>query len=108
VSAELERRLERVEGLIEQLEAEADPASRAAARELLQAVMELHAAGLARIVALTREAGAPGSKLLERFSHDRQVQVLLQLHDMEIEPPQPLVVLERHHTNGHAGARSSS
>lgn len=78
----LEHRLERIAELVEQLEAGADPASRALAKELLQAVMALHAAGLGRLLELTRASGAPGEALIERLARDRQVRTVLLLHDL--------------------------
>jgi len=74
--------IERIAELVEQLEAGSDPAARALSKELLQAVMELHAAGLDRLLDLTRASGAPGAALLERFARDRQVRTLLLLHDV--------------------------
>lgn len=79
---QLEQRLERVAELVEQLEAGGDPASRALAKELLQAVMALHASGLDRLLDLARASGAPGEALIERFARDRHVRTLLLLHDL--------------------------
>jgi hypothetical protein len=74
--------IERIAELVEQLEAGSDPASRALAKELLLAVMALHAAGLDRVVTLTKASGGPGDALLERFARDQQVRTLLLLHDL--------------------------
>jgi hypothetical protein len=74
--------VERIAELCEQLEAGCDPASRALSKELLQAVMALHAAGLDRLLDLTRASGAPGEALIERFARDRQVRTLLLVHDL--------------------------
>ena len=82
MSDQLEQRLGRIEELVEELEAGGDPASRALAKELLQAVMVLHATGLDRLLDLTRASGAPGDALIERFARDRQVRALLLLHDL--------------------------
>jgi hypothetical protein len=74
--------IERIAELVEQLEAGTDPASKALSKELLQGVMELHAAGLGRLLDLTRASGAPGEALLERFARDQKVRTLLLLHDL--------------------------
>jgi len=74
--------IERIAELVEQLEAGSDPASRALSKELLRGVMELHAAGLDRLIALTRQAGAAGDSLIDRFARDKQVRTLLLLHDL--------------------------
>ena len=67
---------ERIAELVERLEAGSDPASIALSKELVQAVMELHAAGLARLLHLA------GDALTDRFARDRQVRTLLLLHDL--------------------------
>jgi hypothetical protein len=82
VRNQLEQRLERIAELVEQLEVGSDPASRALSKELLQAVMGLHAAGLERLLDLTRASGAAGEALLERFARDPQVRTLLLVHDL--------------------------
>jgi Fe-S cluster biogenesis protein NfuA len=74
--------IERIAELVEQLEAGTDPASKALSKELLQGVMELHAAGLGRLLDLTRASGAPGEALVERFARDPTVRTLLLLHDL--------------------------
>jgi Fe-S cluster biogenesis protein NfuA len=82
MSTELERRLERLDGLIDQLDAGVDPASRAAAQELVQVVMDLHGSALERIVHLLRQSGAPGEGLLDRLAQDGLVRSVLLLHDL--------------------------
>jgi hypothetical protein len=82
VSHELEVSLERIAELVEALEAGGDPASRAQAKELMQAVMGLHAAALGRMLDLARASGEAGQALIERFARDRQVRTLLLLHDL--------------------------
>jgi hypothetical protein len=67
---------ERIAELVEQLEAGSDPASIALSKELVQAVMALHAAGLARLLDIA------GDALIERFARDREVRTLLLLHDL--------------------------
>ena len=70
MSTELERRLERIDGLVERLETGTDPVSGATARELVQILMELHGEALDRIVTLVTQAGAIGHTLMERFGQD--------------------------------------
>ena len=45
VTQEFQDRMARIEGLVQKLEAGADPASRSTARELIQCLMELHGDG---------------------------------------------------------------
>jgi hypothetical protein len=85
VRNELERRLERIAELVEQIEAGSDPASKALAKELLQSVMQLHGSGLERIMELARAndgALGAGDALVDRFARDRQIRTLLLVHDL--------------------------
>jgi hypothetical protein len=45
----LQKRMQRIGEIVEQLETAADPSSRAIARELLESLMALHGAGIGRI-----------------------------------------------------------
>jgi hypothetical protein len=69
-------RLRRIESLVAAVEATADPAAQANARELLQAVLELHARGIERML----EIG--GAQLTEACAADALVGSLLLLHDL--------------------------
>src|SRR5213079_2943123 len=60
-------RIQAIEGLIRQVEESADPATRAGVRELVQAILEYHGAGLERIAEL---AGEP---LVRQFARDELV-----------------------------------
>ena len=75
---EFERRFARVEGLLTQLSACADPSLGQAARELLATVLELHQRGLSRLLALTTgDSGLPESLLV-----DPRVSAMLLLHGL--------------------------
>jgi Fe-S cluster biogenesis protein NfuA len=82
VKKELERRLERIDALVAQLENGADPASRAAAQQLVQSVMELQGAGMERILELVRASGDAGKDLMDRLTRDELVKGLLLLYDL--------------------------
>lgn len=71
----------RIEELIQALEELADPAARAPAQELLQLVLELHGAGLARLLELITEAGQ-SERLVYSLSQDEKVRALLLLHGL--------------------------
>lgn len=86
--SELDDRLARIEGLVAAIEASADGATRAAARELTAAVLGLHAAALERMLA--RIAASPGGvALAEACGSDPLVAAVLGLHDLH---PVPLEV----------------
>lgn len=72
-------RMQRIEALIEQLEASADPSTKAGVRELLGALLEYHGAGLGRIVELVGESGT------RELARDRLVASLLLLYDLHPE-----------------------
>src|SRR5207302_8925882 len=59
--------MRRIEALVRSMEACADVAAREAARELVRTVLDLHAAGLARLLELAAQSGEPGGGLVERF-----------------------------------------
>src|SRR5207244_6413144 len=89
-SPEFRERIAQIEALLNALEGSADPGLTSGARQLVQGVLDLHAAGLARLVQLAAAAGAPGRELLRRFADDELVASLLALHDLH-----PLSVAER-------------
>ena len=58
---EFRTRLQRLDELLREVERFADPAARSCIRELVQALLELHGAGLGRILGHLGEAGEPGA-----------------------------------------------
>lgn len=76
-----EQVLSRVESLIGTLDDLPDSAASKSARELVQVVLELHAAGLNRLLELIYAADA-GPALIERLAADERVGSLLLLHDL--------------------------
>lgn len=82
---EFQERAARIEGLVQKLEAAADPALRATARELVQCVMELHGTGLERILEIVSTARGAGAGLLETLGHDELVSSLLVLYSLHPE-----------------------
>lgn len=86
-AADLERRMGRVEALIESIERSGDEALTSAASELLATVLELHRDGLGRMVRLIAGAGGPGRALAEACARDEVIHALLTLHDLEAEGP---------------------
>jgi hypothetical protein len=75
-------RMRRIEVLVAELEDCGDPAIRARARALVQAVLELHGAGLSRLLEVASEHGEVGRALAESFLRDELVASLLLLHDL--------------------------
>ncbi len=85
---EFHQRMQRVEALIGDIEATADPDTRAKAVELVQSLMEFHGAGLERMMEVVAETGAGGERLFNDFARDPLVGSLLLLyglHPVEFE-----------------------
>ena len=77
----LEGRVERIEELVRQLETGPDAGLRAAARELVQALMELHGAGLERLLAILRER-PDADATVDRLAGDELVRSLFLLYGL--------------------------
>ncbi|HEX3660534.1 MAG TPA: NifU family protein [Acidobacteriaceae bacterium] len=83
---EFSRRTERIEELITRIESSGDPAMRAVASELLQAVVELHGIALERIcLELVERPG--GQEAIDRLAEEELIAGVLSLHGIH---PQPL------------------
>ncbi len=94
-------RVDRIGGLVEQLEAAADPAVRTTAKELVAAVMELHAAGFERALEIVSRSGEAAPGIIESFNRDALVGSLLILHGLH---PEPVEVRVRRALQGVSGA----
>jgi len=84
------KRMERLETLIEEVEGFPDAAAREHTREVVQAVLFLHAIGLERILEHLGEAGEPGPVIADGLARDDVVSGLLLLYGLH-----PLGVEER-------------
>ena len=91
MSTELERRLERIDGLVERLETGTDPVSGATVRELVATLMDLHGAAMERMVTLIRQAGPSGDTLMEQCARDPLVRSVLLLYDLHPVDPETRV-----------------
>ncbi len=96
-----EERVRRIEGLVRRLEQITDHESRDIAEQLMQAVLDLHGAGLEKMMDLTFESGAGGEAMIRRFANDSLVSSLLVLHglhpdDLETRVRQVLVKVPGH------------
>ena len=85
---EFHQRLQKLGGLVRDLDAISDPASRAVAKELVQLLMDLHGVGLERMLELVFESGDAGARIIDDLGADPLVSSLLILygihpHDMQ-------------------------
>ena len=86
-SNEFQAQTEQIERLVEQVSSLADNDARTMALDLVQALMDLHGAGLSRIVELLGNSGEPGRKSLTKLGGDPLVcglMVLYGIHPVEL------------------------
>ena len=81
-SQEFREQIGRIESLVQEIEAVADPAVRAKAKDLVQCVMDLHRVGLERILEIASNAGEPGARIIHSLGKDDLVSSLLVLYDL--------------------------
>lgn len=104
---EIPRQARRIEELLAKLDASADPLMVATARELVEALMDLHGAALERMLEIAAVSGTAASNIAERFGRDDLVGSLLVLYglhpaDFETRVRQALEKLEpRMRKHGH-------
>lgn len=74
--------MRRIEGLIQTIEAAADPKLRANALELVRSLMALHGAGLERMMETIRSTGEAGQSVFEQLGRDELIASLLLLYGL--------------------------
>jgi Fe-S cluster biogenesis protein NfuA len=79
---EFHQRLQSIERMLGEIEGSADPALRTSVRQLVQSVMDLHGAGLDRILELIRADSAGGESLIHKLGRDELVASLLVLYGL--------------------------
>jgi NifU-like domain len=83
---EFQKQVGRIDELVRKLESSADPSLRGTARDLVQSLMELHGAGLERILEIVSSTGGEaGAVLVKSLSHDELVSSLLVLYGLHPE-----------------------
>jgi Fe-S cluster biogenesis protein NfuA len=83
---EFRARLERLDGLIREVDRLPDPKARDDVREVARAVLDLHGDGLSRILAHLEDAGAAGASIRDALARDEVVAGLLLLHGLHPLP----------------------
>jgi Fe-S cluster biogenesis protein NfuA/nitrite reductase/ring-hydroxylating ferredoxin subunit len=74
--------MEQIEGLIRTIENLPDPAARASALALMQALMEFHGGGLERMMEIIADGGEPGYAVFDKFAADELIGSLLLLYGL--------------------------
>jgi Fe-S cluster biogenesis protein NfuA len=77
--------MQRIGGLVQQIDSIADPAIRAATKDLIQSLMDLHGAALEKALDIVAEAGEPGMDIIGRLGRDSLVSSLLILYGLHPE-----------------------
>lgn len=80
--------IQRIGGLVQEIESIADPAVRAATKNLVQSLMDLHGAAFERTLEIAADAGDPGMNIIDRLGRDSLVSsvlILYGLHPEDIE-----------------------
>jgi Fe-S cluster biogenesis protein NfuA len=84
--------IQRIGGLVQEIESIADPAVRAATKDLVQSLMDLHGAALDKALEIVAEAGEPGMSIIDRLGRDSLVSSLLILYGLHPEDLETRVV----------------
>jgi Fe-S cluster biogenesis protein NfuA len=74
--------MERVEDLLGQAERFGDPVARTVTRDVVGALLELHGAGLARVLDLLAGSGDVGRSVMQAFLADGLISSLMLLHGL--------------------------
>jgi hypothetical protein len=77
-----EERVRRIEDLVRRLALIPDRESRDTAKALMEAILELHGAGLERMMEIIFDSGESGKASIRRFAGDGLVASLLVLHNL--------------------------
>jgi Fe-S cluster biogenesis protein NfuA len=89
---DLREDMQRIGGLVQEIEFIADPALRAATKELVQSLMDLHGAALEKALDIVADAGSPGMSIIDRLGRDPLVSSVLILYGLHPEDLETRVV----------------
>lgn len=84
--------IQRIGGLVQELESIADPAVRSATKEFVQLLMDLHGAALEKALEIVAEGGEPGMNIIDRLGRDSLVSSVLILYGLHPEDLETRVV----------------
>lgn len=77
--------IQRIGGLVQEIESIADPAVRATTKNLVQSLMDLHGAALEKALDIVADAGEPGMNIIDRSGRDSLVSSVLILYGLHPE-----------------------
>jgi Fe-S cluster biogenesis protein NfuA/nitrite reductase/ring-hydroxylating ferredoxin subunit len=79
---EVRSQLQSIEALVNQIENVADPALKAAAKDLVQSLMDLHGAGIERMLEIVHQSVPSGPSIIEALGRDDHVRSLLLIYGL--------------------------
>jgi Fe-S cluster biogenesis protein NfuA/nitrite reductase/ring-hydroxylating ferredoxin subunit len=79
---EVQSQLQAIEALVNRIENVADPALKATAKELVQSLMELHGAGIERMLEIVHQESTAGPPVIEALARDDRVRGLLLIYGL--------------------------
>jgi Fe-S cluster biogenesis protein NfuA len=79
---DLHQRMQRIEGLLQQIESFPNATVRETAREVVQTLMDLHGSAIAAMLDVARESGAPGQTIIDQFGRDGLIASVLLLYGL--------------------------
>ncbi len=87
----LDDRMRRLETLLQEIDSSSDANQRAQAREIVQTLLDFHAAGLTRIIERVTKSASAGRRLWADLADDPLVRDMLLLYDLHPEGLEPRV-----------------
>ena len=84
--------IQRIGGLVQEIDSIADPALRATTKDLVQSLMDLHGAALEKALDIVADAGEPGIGIIDRLGRDSLVSSVLILYGLHPEDIESRVV----------------
>lgn len=77
--------MQKIEQLVSNIERSADPNLRANALALMKVLMDLHGAGLEKMLSLVFQSGPSGQAIIDNFANDQLISSLLLLYGLHPE-----------------------
>lgn len=79
---DVQQRIESIEGLVREIEKLSDPSVRSLSSQLVQSLMDLHGAGIERMLEIVHGTGSTGQQVIDEMSRDDLVRSLLLLYGL--------------------------
>jgi len=104
----IQQQMQRIGEIVEQLESNADPSTRAMAKDLVEALLAMHGAALQQILELAADAGEPGQTLIRKCGRDDLISSVLLLYGLHPENLRSRVTYALEKTRNALRAQSAS